>query len=108
MGALFGFLVTKLLTDNLLRFIATKALLVTLFVVVLPIILNNFVYELLSLAMSAVNDFSTYGDLPPLVAQFTGLAGWFLQVLRIPDAFSVVISALSVRVFLDHIPFLRL
>lgn len=107
MAGLLSVLLGKILTDNLLRFIATKTLLATLFIVVLPIVLNNFVYELVSYALDMASSVDS-SSLPDLTLSFTGLAGWFASNLYLPDALSVVISAVSVRVFLNHIPFLRL
>ncbi len=107
MAGLLAVLLGKILTDNLLRFIATKTLLATLFVVVLPIVLNNFVYEIIEYAVNIASSVNS-ASLPDLTLNLTGLAGWFASNLYLPDALSVVISAVSVRVFLDHIPFLRL
>lgn len=108
-GALFGVLLTKLLSDNLARYIATKAVLITLFVGVLPVILNNFVYSLLQIAMDYASNLNGQADsLPQIALQLTGLAGWFFSNLYLPDALSVIFSAISIRVFLNHIPFLRL
>lgn len=107
MGALLAYFLGKILTDNLSRWIAHKILLTTLFITVLPIVLNNFLYEIIGYAIdlsSTVNPQS----LPDLTLSFTGLAGWFFSNLYLPDAFSVIFSAISVRVLLNHIPFLRL
>ncbi len=108
MGALFSLILGKILTDNVARFIAQKTILTTLFVVVLPVVLNNFVYALLDYAMSTINQNINSANLPSLTLQLTGLAGWFFQNLYLVDALNVVLSAVSVRVFLSHIPFLRL
>jgi len=107
MGAILSLLFGRLLTDNLARYIATKTVLVTLFVVVLPIVLNNFVYKLLEYAVNTASSVNP-SSLPDLTLSLTGLAGWFFSNLYLPDALTVVLSAVSVRVFLDHIPFLRL
>ena len=106
LGALFGALLTKILSDNLARYIAYKTLLATLFVVVLPIVLNNFLYSLLEIAFSYASSLNSQ-NLPQITLQITGLAGWFFSNLYLPDALSVVLSAISLRVFLNHIPFLR-
>ena len=66
LGSLFGVFLTKLLTDNLARYIATKAVLVTLFVVVLPIVLNNFIYSLLEIAFNQVSSSLSLTPLFPL------------------------------------------
>ena len=109
MGALLGALLTKILSDNLARYVALKTVLVTLFVGVLPVVLNNFVYSLLEIAINYATSLNGQAtNLPQIALQITGLAGWFATNLYLPDALSVVLSAVSVRVFLNHIPFLRL
>ena len=96
---------SKIFADNVARYIALKAVLATLFITVLPIVLNNFVYALLSIALNHVSSLT-----PPnlqSVISFDGFAGWLIQILRIPDAFSVLVSCMSYRVALNSIPFVR-
>ncbi len=107
MGGLLAVILGKILTDNLSRWIAQKVLLTTLFITVLPIVLNNFLYEVIQYAINIASTVDPQG-LPSLTLQLSGLAGWFFSNLYLPDAFSVILSAVSVRVFLNHIPFLRL
>jgi len=107
MGGLLAVILGKILTDNLARWIAHKVLLTTLFVTILPIVLNNFLYEVIQYAINIASSVNPQG-LPDLTLSLTGLAGWFFSSLYLPDALSVVLSAVSVRVFLNHIPFLRL
>ncbi len=107
MVSLLVALLEKIFADNVLRFIAIKTILTTLFVVVLPVVLNNLLYEILSYAMDIASSVNP-NDLPSIVLNLTGLAGWFFTELYLVDALTVVLSAVSVRVFLNHIPFLRL
>ncbi|RUM32534.1 MAG: hypothetical protein DSY42_00690 [Aquifex sp.] len=106
MGALLSQLLAYIFNNDVARFIALKTLLVTLFIVALPIVLNNFLYELIDLLYTFMSSHINESG-SSFVVRFTGLTAWLLSVLKIPDAFSVIMSAVMVRVTLDHIPFLR-
>lgn len=104
LGVLAG-LIAKILADNSLRFLALKTVLSTLFILVLPVVINNIIYRLLEIAFSLVLDI----DVPSIQTSFSfsGLAGWFVAVLRLPEAVSVVLSAVSYRIAINSIPFLK-
>lgn len=103
LGSVLSYLF-NLIVNN---FLATKIILTTLFIVVLPIILNNFVAELLQTAMNMVSQNLNNYDGSNLLLQFTGLAGWFIQTLKLDSAFSVIVSAIALRFTLNLIPFVR-
>jgi len=104
LGALSG-VIAKIFADNSLRFIALKTVLSTLFIFVLPVVINNLIYKLMEIAFSLVLEI----HLPSLQTSFSfsGLAGWFVAVLRLPEALSVVLSAVSYRIAINSIPFLK-
>lgn len=94
MGALITALANFLSGASVAKFLATKAILVFLFVVVLPIILWNVSMEI----STAVFDWAFANlPIPPTVQSFTGLAGWFLATAQIPQSISVIVSALAGR-----------
>jgi hypothetical protein len=97
---------SSVIGDNVLRFVAGKALLSALFLVVLPLVLNNFMYDIINMTLSIVNDTSS-GSTFNGALQYTGLAAHWLNVLRVPECMAVIVSALSVRVSLSLIPFVR-
>ncbi len=105
-ASLIPLILAKIFSDNLARFIALKTVLATLFIVVLPIVLNNFVYELLEYLFESVSS-APYDSLPDLTFSLSGLAGWFAAQIYLPDALNVILSAFAFRLFLNHIPFLR-
>lgn len=107
MPALFGWIIAKVLSDNVLRFVATKALMVTFFIVVLPIILNNFVYDIMNTTFTWMQSHSDTTSINPSLT-YDGLLGWFVTIFRIPECLSVIISALTMRLAIRHIPFLRI
>lgn len=91
------------------HFLATKIVLVTFFMIVFPVILNNLVYEILEGVFSVINNIAVSQDIPVIgsVISFSGLAGWFLSTMKIPESFSVVVSAIATSFVLRSIPFVR-
>ena len=86
------------------RFIALKIVLTTLMVVTLPIVLNNFAYKLLDLAL---NQISQSSSLSPAVINLTGLGAFFAERLNLVQVFNVIIAAVMTRFTLKLIPFVR-
>lgn len=103
-AALSGFL-ARLIGDSVVRWLAFKALMVLLIVTVLPIVLNNFLYEIIQTVFEIVSENS--GSSSGSALSYSGLAAWFIQVLKLPECLSVLMAALSVRVALRLIPFVR-
>lgn len=102
-----GWLVAKIFGDNVIRFIAGKAMLTALFVVVLPLVLNNFLYDIIQALMTWVNGQISSNSIDASNS-FTGLAAWLINRLRLPECLSVLVSALTLKTILRHVPFLRL
>jgi len=102
---LVPWLLSTVIGDNVLRFAAGKVLLTTLFLVVLPIVLNNFMYDLVNMSMSMLGaqDISGFSG----AMTFSGLTAHFLLLLKVPDCMSVMVSALALRFSLNMIPFVR-
>lgn len=94
MGALISFLANFLAGASVAKFLATKAVLVALFTLVLPVILWNFSVDFTQAIFQAA--FALL-PVPPTVQQFTGMAGWFLTTAHIPEAVSVIVSSLAGR-----------
>lgn len=110
MPAILSFLATilaKFLGDNVLRFIAGKALLFFLFVTVIPLVLNNFLADILEMSFSLVSDSINPASFNPAVS-LSGLAAWLSAQLRVSECLSVIVSSLIAKVTLRSIPFLRL
>lgn len=92
------------------HFLATKIVLVTIFMILFPIILNNIFYEILEIFINKIQSYALSVNVDSSlfrVYQFSGLAGYFISVFKIPESFSVVLSAIAVSFTLRSIPFLR-
>lgn len=112
MGAIvsaISWAIAKVFGDNVLRFVAFKAIAVALTVVILPIILNNLVYDIMEIIFGVVSEnFGSMGGIGNQVVSITGVGAWLMEKFRIPECFSLIVSALSVRASLNMIPFIRL
>jgi hypothetical protein len=104
MGALISSAIANIINFFAKHFLATKIILSTLMIVILPIVLWNLVYDLMGVVFSIVQSL-----LPPnvqLSLQPLSFACWFLSTFKIPEALSVVISASITRMTLSMIPFI--
>jgi hypothetical protein len=111
MGAILTFLGTilgKVLGDKVLGWVAMKGLMIFLFVTIVPLVLNNFLYDIIQIVMNfASGQASGAGALNGSMT-FTGFGAWLMECFRLSEALSVLISALCLRVVLSMIPFVRL
>jgi hypothetical protein len=111
MGALIGFIGTfaaRIFADKVLGWLAIKAVLSTLFIVIVPILLNNIMYDIMEIVFNFAS--SKTGEVQSLngAMSFSGFMGWLLDVFQVPAAFSVIIGALALRVTLKMIPFVKI
>lgn len=111
MGALLSFLgsaVGRVFTDKVLGWIALKTILVFLFTVIVPVILNNFIYDIMQIVMNSAS--GQIGEISELngAMNFTGFTAWLIDCFKLAESLSVLISALVLRVSLSMIPFVRL
>lgn len=111
MGAILAYLGSGLaatFADSVLKWIAFKAVMVFLFIIVVPLLLNNFLYDVIEIMMNFSNDQSSGANALNGNMTFSGFLAWLLTTVRIPEAFSIMVSALVLRVTLSMIPFVRL
>jgi hypothetical protein len=83
--------------------IAAKLLLLGLFVIILPVVLNNFFYKILEIMTSFANSETAVLGTNPLSYQFTGLGAYLADHLQLPGALSIVLTAVSVRFILKSL-----
>ncbi len=86
--------------------LATKVILGTLFIVILPIIINNVIYDLMETVFETVQTYAQANspEMPPSVG-LTGLGAYMATELGLIDALSIVLSAVTLRFALTWIPF---
>lgn len=102
---LLGSIVAKVFTDKVLGWIAMKALLVLLFTTIVPIILNNFAYDIIEIVMNFANGQAGSAGTFNGTMNFTGFGAWLISTFKLPECLSVLVSALCLRVSLSMIPF---
>jgi len=96
MGAVLS-LLAEILGSSVARFLAWKAVIVVLFITVLPIIFNNFVYSLLNIYMNFVNSHTSSISSSSFIVSLSGLAAYLADRLGLVNLFSAVMSALALR-----------
>lgn len=97
---------TRLFAVMASNVLATKIILATLFMVILPIVINNIIYDLMDVVFTATSAYATeHTPGMPTSVSFTGLAAYMCEELGIIDGMSVVLSAMGVRFALSWIPF---
>jgi len=100
----FGAII-KLLADRLLFFLALKFLLTSLFIIAVPIVLNNLMYEFMDTGLTYLNTHAQGVDAFSGALQTVGLMAWLCECFKIPEAISILVSALQLHLILKCIPF---
>lgn len=109
--AILGFLgsaASRILADKVVGFVALKLLLTGIMILLVPIVLNNFLYDLIETIMNFASSQQAGAGSMNGAMSFTGFTAWLLDCFQIPAAFSVLVSALVLRVTLRMIPFVRI
>jgi hypothetical protein len=106
MLALLSGLFSALFSTTSAYYLAIKAVIVTLMMVVLPILLKNFFTWIVSGVLAVIAG-SPLGTASPTIVSLTGLAGYLGSSLGIPAAVAVILSAVATRFTLKLIPFVR-
>ncbi len=107
-GAILSFLggwFARLLGSAVVRAIALRAMLLALFVTVLPRVLYNLLSEVTQEIFDIVSAQVGTSHVGAQVLQVAGLAGWFAIQLHIPEAFSLIMTAVAFRVTISFIPY---
>lgn len=102
-----GVVLAKVFGDNAVRWVAGKALLTGLSLVTLPLILNNFLYDIMDILFQWVGG-NVDGSSLDASQSFTGLCAYLMGLLKVSECISVIVSGMLVKVTLRHVPFLRL
>lgn len=111
MGVILSFLgssIAAIFTDAVLKWIAFKSIMVFLFLIVVPLLLNNFLYEAIEIMMNFAASQATGATAFSGSMTFSGFMGWLLTCFRIPEVISIMVSALALRSVLLMVPFVRL
>ena len=106
--ALAGFF-TKFLTDRLLMYVALKAVLITLFMTVLPWVLKTVLLWFMEKIMALVNaNLGTYDQtFQTITINLTGIGAYLGNCFQLPLCFSLLMSAILLRITLNFIPFIK-
>ena len=99
--AVIGGMIAKLFGASALKFLATKALLLTITTLVLPVILFNvFVKIQESIMTYALSQVSGSG-VSSATIQIAGVGAWIGQEIQLPLCMSMVMTAVATRFVLN-------
>ena len=87
----------KELTLEVLKATLWRGLILSLFVFVLPVVLYNVFFEILGLILGYINSHLSSSGLSAAVISVTGLGAWLVTQMRLPECFSVLLSACGLR-----------
>ena len=85
----------EMLSSSVVQFIAFKILLTTLFVIVLPLVLQNLFCKILEIFHNKM--LATIGDPQATIVQLSGLAAFFAEHLQLPLVISILLGAVATR-----------
>jgi len=117
-GVISGFfarLFTVNLAGEVIKWIAFRALMLTLFVTVLPIVFHNLTIWGMRFSSAILSRYlQTMGAEPAFqatVLTISGVGGYLANCLQLPQCFSIIMTALTARFALNmlaHLPLGRL
>jgi glyoxylate utilization-related uncharacterized protein len=107
--AIIGGVITKFLTDRALLWVAQKVLLTTLFMTVLPFVLKTVLVWFMEKIMSIVTtNLGAYDQtFQAITINLTGIGAYLGNCFQLPLIFSLLMSAILLRITLNFIPFIR-
>ena len=105
---LIGSVFARFLADKVVGWIALKVILVFLFITVVPLLLNNFLYDIIEIMMNFASGQAAGASTLDGAMSFSGFLAWLIECFRLPEAISLMVSALVLRLILSMIPFVRL
>ncbi len=104
--ALLGGIFAKFLTIDMAKFLAMRALLLSLFTLVLPVVLYKLFVEVLDEIMQYSSDAVSGAGMSSTIMDLTGFAGWIAAQMNLSASLAIFFSALALRYTLSMIPFI--
>jgi hypothetical protein len=103
--AWLGSAIAALISSGVLQFAAFKIILKTLFVVFLPILLFNVMNRFMSDFLYWANTRMAAAGGSPMSIQLSGLTAFLASEIGIIQGFSMLMSAIAIRLTFKLIPF---
>lgn len=111
MQIFFGRLVTWLAASVLTIWTGYKTFFLVGFLGFLSVALYSlFLYGIEDILGVVLDQFTSIGEVPEGVStlsEFTGLGGWFLARLKVPECLAVVVDMILLKWMLRKIPFIK-
>ncbi len=109
LGPLFSFMARlsgKFFTDQGLKFVAYKSLIVTLLTVTFPAVCKSLLTWLFEGLLSMAGSVDGMSDMGSATAQFSGFAGYIASNLMLPECIAILLTGCAIRLALNFIPFI--
>jgi hypothetical protein len=104
--AFFASAIAKTIIDKILFFLALKAVLTFLFIVIVPIIFNNILADLMTTMLNVVDTVAVQNGTIDGGMSFSGVAAWLIECFQVSACLSVLTAAMQLRLALSMIPFI--
>lgn len=95
--------VARILAIETLKFIATRALIIGAFTLILPVVLYNVFTTIMQETMNLVSTEIQTSGVTGAMVQLTGMAGWIGTQINLAGCFSIFLSAVALRFTLSFI-----
>ena len=92
----------SLIVNNML---AMKVIFVTLFVVILPIIINNILYDLIEGVFTSIGTYTSAHSVALESVTFSDNLSYLINACGVIDCISILLAAMVMRFSLSWIPF---
>lgn len=98
-----GGVIAKSLSVEVIKFIATRALLYGLFTLVLPIVIYNVLIRIYREGMEYIAGQTGTIETTGYIIELTGMAGWIADRINLIQCMSLVLSAYAIRFLISFI-----
>ncbi|MEO5358464.1 MAG: hypothetical protein H7844_14375 [Nitrospirae bacterium YQR-1] len=100
--AVIGAFFARWLAVDALKFFAFKTVLYVVIIYLLPKALYNLISRIYSETFQMISGSVSFSD---TTLNFTGLSGWFMDTLRVPECFTIILTAYIARFLITLVPF---
>jgi hypothetical protein len=110
LGAILAPIVTaigRILSIELLKWVAFRALMIFLIFVALPVVLYNTFTDLIFDFMEIALDYLTSQGISSYTLQITGIGAYIASKIQLVQAVSLYMSFVSIRFLMRFIPFFK-
>jgi hypothetical protein len=102
-----GGAITRFFADKITYFLAMKLMMIGIVTLILPVIAKNLFVWLAGVLHNVMMSAVSGNEIQSFVIQFSGVGAYLASHLNIPTCFSIIITAVTIRLILNFVPFIR-